>query len=144
MMSSNKVVARRWFEEVWNRRDASAISRMFAEDGIAHGLASDGGPLTGPEGFLPFHRAFIESFKDLRIEIDDLVEEDDKVAVRWHVTGTHTGHGLGVTPRGKAMTVTGMSILRTRDGLIVEAWNNFDVLGMHRQLDTLAEVVAAK
>jgi predicted ester cyclase len=59
------------------------------------------------------------------------------VAVRWRCTGTHTGGGLGVPSTGKPMTVTGMSILRVQNDEIVEAWNNFDVLGMHLQLGTL-------
>ena len=50
------------------------------------------------------------------------------------------GHGMGFAPTGKPMSITGMSILRVQDGQIVEAWNNFDVLGMHQQLDTLAAV----
>ena len=127
---------------MWNRRDETAIARMFAADGIAHGLSPDGHDLVGPAGFVDFHRAYLDSFGDLRVELDDLIEEDDKVAIRWHATGTHTGHGLGVEPNGKAMNVTGMSIVRLRDGLIVESWNNFDVLGMHHQLGTLAQLSA--
>ena len=38
------------------------------------------------------------------------------------------------------MTVTGMSVIRVENGQIVEAWNNFDVLGMHQQLGTLAVI----
>jgi steroid delta-isomerase-like uncharacterized protein len=137
---SHKQVARRWFDEVWNQRDAKAIQRMFAKDGIAHGLGASGEDLVGPDGFLPFHSAFLGGFSDLRMTIEDLVEEDDRVAVRWRASGTLTGHGLGLAPTGKPMAVTGMSILRVQNGQIVEAWNNFDVLGMHHQLGTLAVV----
>jgi steroid delta-isomerase-like uncharacterized protein len=140
-MSTHKELARRWFEEVWNRRDEIAIARMFAPDGIAHGLSPDGQDLVGPAGLVNFHRAYLDAFRDLRIELDDLIEEDNKVAIRWHATGTHTGHGLGVAPNGKTMNVVGMSIVRMRDGLIVEAWNTFDVLGMHQQLGTLAQLL---
>jgi hypothetical protein len=50
---SGKQIARRWFDEVWNQRDATAISRYFAKDGIAHGLGANGEDLIGPNGFLP-------------------------------------------------------------------------------------------
>ena len=140
-MLSGKQLAQRWFDEVWNQRDASAIGRYFPKDGIAHGLPP-GPDLIGPAGFLPYHAAFLDSFADMRIAIDDLIEEDDRVAVRWHCTGTLTGGGLGVGPTGKPMNIAGMSILRVRDGQIVEAWNNFDVLGMHQQLGTLATIAA--
>jgi len=137
---SAKQLARRWFDDVWNRRDATAIDRLFATDGVAHGLGPNGQDLIGPAGFTPFHQAFLGGFADLQITIDDLIEEQDRVAVRWHATGTLTGHGMGVAPTGKPMTITGMSILRVLNGQISEAWNNFDVLGMHQQLGTLAGV----
>jgi steroid delta-isomerase-like uncharacterized protein len=137
----NKQIVRRWFEDVWNRRDASAIPRLMAADAVAHGLTLEGQDLVGPKGFLPFHTSFTSAFGDLQIVLDDLIEEDDRVAARWHTTGTLTGDGLGVPPTGRSMAITGMTILRVRDGVIVEAWNNFDVLGMHRQLGTIAAVL---
>ena len=140
---SAKQLARRWFDEVWNQRDAAAINRFFAKDGVAHGLGPNGEDLIGPAGFQAFHQAFLGGFGDLQITIDDLIEEDDRVAVRWHVTGTLTGHGMGFAPTGKRMTVTGMTIIRVQNGQIVEGWNNFDVLGMHQQLGTLAAVAGA-
>ncbi len=137
---SNKQVVRRWFDDVWNRRDASAIQRMFARDRVAHRLAADGQDLVGPERFLSFHQALLAAFADLQITIDDLLEEDDRVAARWHCTGTLTGSGLGMAPTGKRMTMAGMSIARVENGQIVEAWNTMDWFGMHQQLGTLAAI----
>jgi steroid delta-isomerase-like uncharacterized protein len=137
---SGKDVMQRWFEEVWNQRDDSAISRLFAEDGIAHGLGANGEDLIGPAGFLPFRTAFLAGFADLRIIIEDSIEEGDRVAVRWRATGTLTGHGMGFAPTGRPMTITGMTIARVKNGQIIEGWNNFDVLGMHQQLGTLAVI----
>ena len=139
---SNKQFVRRWWDEVWNRRDASAISRLMAKDAVAHGLGPNGADLIGPEGFLPFHQAFTQGFPDLQIVIDDLIEEDDRVVTRWHSTGTFTGTGMGFAATGKSMSISGMSIVRVQNGQIVEAWNNFDVLGMHQQLGTLAIIAA--
>jgi predicted ester cyclase len=96
--------------------------------------------LIGPAGFLPFRTAFLAGFADLRIIIEDLIEEGDRVAVRWRATGTLTGHGMGFAPTGRPMTITGMTIARVQNGQIIEGWNNFDVLGMHQQLGTLAVI----
>lgn len=138
---SNKQLVRRWFDEVWNRRDATAIGRLLSKNAVAHGLAADGGDLIGPDGFVPFHSSFLNGFADLQLTIEDLIEEDDRVAARWRVTGTLSGEGLGVAPTGRRMSITGMTIVRIQDGLIVEGWNNFDVLGMHQQLGTLSQLV---
>ena len=56
----NKHLVYRWFEEVWNKGRAEAIAEMFADDGIAHGLADDPqNPLRGPKGFLPFMLCYV-------------------------------------------------------------------------------------
>jgi steroid delta-isomerase-like uncharacterized protein len=141
---SHKQVVRRWFDEVWNKHDASAIDRMFAKDRVSHGLAPDGQDLVGPERFRSFHQRFLNAFPDLQIVIDDLVEEDDRVAARWHCSGTLTGAGLGVAPNGRRMSVAGMSLVVVHNGAVVEAWNTFDMFGMHRQLGTLAAIAAAE
>jgi steroid delta-isomerase-like uncharacterized protein len=140
MSSANKLLVRRWFEEVWNQGRTESIAKMFAADGVAHGLAPDGGALKGPEAFAGFQQAFLKAFPDLKLTVEDLIEEGDKVAVRWSTAGTLQGDGLGVIPTGRSMKVTGMTIVRLRDGMLVEGWNNFDVLGMHQQVGTLAQL----
>jgi steroid delta-isomerase-like uncharacterized protein len=141
MSDDNKTIARRWFEEVWNKGRSEAIDRMFAVDGVAHGLAADGSDLRGPEAFKSFQHAYRTAFPDLKFKIEDLIAEDDKVANRWTATGTHTGDGLGFPATNRAVTVTGMGIIRLRNGQIVEVWNTFDALGMHQQLGTLSLLV---
>lgn len=137
---SARQIARRWIEEVWNQRNSDAIPALFAPNAISHGLS--GQDFVGPDGFRPFHQAFMNAFADLRMTIDDMIEEDDRLAIRWHATGTHTGGGLKVPASGNPMRITGMSMIRVANGQIVESWNNFDVIGMHRQLGTLAAVAA--
>jgi steroid delta-isomerase-like uncharacterized protein len=140
MSTENKALVRRWFEEVWNQKRKESIKEMFAADGIAHGLAGD--VVRGPEGFAAFHEAFVGGFPDLRVAVEDVVAEGDRVAIRWRVAGTLKGPGLGVAPTNRPMSVTGMSFVRIRGGQIVEGWNNFDVFGMHEQAGSLAEIAS--
>ena len=42
----------------------AAIERLLAKDATTHGLGIGGQDLVGPEGFLPFHQAFLGSFAD--------------------------------------------------------------------------------
>ena len=63
MSEENKALIRRWFEEVWNKGREEAIDEMFAEDGIAHGLADESGEdMRGPTDYKPFFRKFREAF----------------------------------------------------------------------------------
>jgi steroid delta-isomerase-like uncharacterized protein len=108
---------------------------MFAEDGIARGLSDESGnPLRGPADFKPFHEKFRGAFPDIIVTVEDMIAEGDKVAVRCSVRGKHMGDHLGIAASNAPVEFTGMTIVRIKDGKIVEAWNNFDFLRMNQQI----------
>ncbi len=138
MSEENKALFRRWFEEVWNQGRAEAIDEMFAEDGVAHGLAdASGAELRGPAHFREFHRGFREAFPDIRVTVEDVIAEGDKVAGRCSARATHRSDSLGFAATDRRVEFDGMCIARVRDGQIVEAWNNFDFLTMYQQLGVI-------
>jgi steroid delta-isomerase-like uncharacterized protein len=137
---NSKTLAHEWFEEVWNKCQITAIDRLLAEDGIAHGLTDDqGNELRGPAGFKPFFLQLTKAFPDMHVEVADTVSEGDKIAARCVVTGTHRGDSLGVPPTNQPVQFTGIAILRIKEGKIVEAWNNFDFQGLSKQIGTLVQ-----
>ena len=125
-----KDVARRFFEEIWNARDEAAIDRYIPED--AAGNDPDFG--SGREGFRNQWRQWQTAFPDLHFEIVDLLAEGDKVLTRWVLTGTHRGPFLGLEPTGTAIRVSGMSLDRVENGMVVEGFDGWDALGLRRQL----------
>jgi steroid delta-isomerase-like uncharacterized protein len=141
MSEHNKAFIRRWFEEVWNKGREEAIDEMFAEEGVANGLVDESGqPLRGPAGFKPFFRKFREAFPEIEVVVEDAVAEGDKVAARCTVRGRHRGDSLGFAATQRPVEFTGMTIVRVRDGKIVEAWNNFDFMNMFQQLGALQTI----
>ncbi|HYH84028.1 MAG TPA: ester cyclase [Pyrinomonadaceae bacterium] len=139
MSEENKTLMRRWFEEVWNKGREEAIDEMFAEDGVANGLADESGePLRGASGFKPFFHKFREAFPEIEVVVEDVISEGDKVAARCTVRGRHRGDTLGFAATDQPVEFTGMTITRIRDGKIVEAWNNFDFMAMFQQLGALS------
>lgn len=138
MSEETKSILHHWFEEVWNKGREEAIDELFAPDGIAHGLADEHGQmLRGPDGFKPFFKKFREAFPNIQVTVEDCISEGDKVAARCTVRASHTGHSLGVAATGNAVEFTGMSIVRVREGKIVEAWNNFDFMRLFQQIGAL-------
>jgi steroid delta-isomerase-like uncharacterized protein len=136
--SDNAALIRRWFEEVWNKGREEAIDELFDEEGVAHGLADEGGaPLRGASGFKPFFRRFREAFPGIEVVVDDAISEGDRVAARCTVRGRHEGDKLGFAATGRPVEFTGMTFVRVRDGKIIEAWNNFDFTSMFQQLGPL-------
>src|SRR4051812_24810208 len=113
MSDENKALVHRWFEEVWNKGREEAIDELFAEDGIAHGLADDeGATMRGPAGFKPFFRNFRGAFPDIQVIVEDCISEGDKVAARCRVRASHAGEGLGVAASGNPVEITGVTIVR--------------------------------
>jgi steroid delta-isomerase-like uncharacterized protein len=89
----------------------------------------------GPEDVKRFMGEFREAFPDFHSTIEDQIAEGDKVVTRWTMSGIHQGEFRGIAPTGKQITVTGIGIFRFSDeGKVIESWDNFDQLGMMRQL----------
>jgi len=138
MSEENKALVQRWFDEVWNKGRSEAVDEMFAADGVAHGLSDDAGnPLRGPDDFKPFHEKFRGAFPNVTITVDDMIAEGDRVAARCSVRGKHTGDHLGFAASNAPVEFTGMTIVRIKDGKIVEAWNNFDFMKMYKQIGVI-------
>jgi predicted ester cyclase len=78
---------------------------------------------------------FHAAFPDLTVRIDELVAEADKVAVATTMAGTHLGELLGREPTGRRVSVTGVDMVRIRDGVIVEHRGLTDMVGLWRQLE---------
>ena len=108
-----------------NRRDLDALDQIFDLDLINHGADPD--EPRGAYHFKQVFQNFIAACPDLQVTIEDQIAKDDKVVVRWTDTGTHTGAPLfGVPATGKQIILTGIDILRIRDGKIVERWAEND------------------
>jgi len=139
MSEENKKLLRRWFDEVWNNGRGEVIEELFDENGIAHGLSDDpANPIRGPRGYRPFYEVFRQGFPNLKIVIEDMVAEGDKVAARCSVRGKHEGEFLGREATQAPVDFNGITIVRIENGKIVEAWNNFDFMALYKQVGHLS------
>jgi len=132
MAQTPDALAREWFDQVWNQLDESAIDRLMHPEGIVHGLGPE--PLRGPDQFKPFFHAFRNALGGIRVDITRTVVQGDTCAVLCHVVATHVGHTLGAPATDRAVDFTGITMLRVKDGRIVEGWNVFDFLTMYQQI----------
>lgn len=133
MAQENSALIRRWFEEVWNNGRMEAIDEMAAPDIIGHGQAQHDTDI-GLKEFRGFAAGIRSAFPDMKVVIDQTVEQGDKVVARWTSTMTHKGDFLGFAPTGKKVTITGTTIQRIANGKIVEGWDNWDQLGLLVQI----------
>jgi steroid delta-isomerase-like uncharacterized protein len=123
-MSDPKTVARRWFQEVWNERRDETIDELMTPDSAGH---VEGGDMRGPDDFRKMRATFLAALPDIRLIIEDVVGEGDRVAVRWRAVGTHTGDGFGFPATRQSIDVRGTSWLVIRDGKVVEGWDTWNL-----------------
>ncbi len=134
-VEQNKVHARRFMEEVFNKRNLDAIDELVSPDCIDHTPFPGQGP--GRDGIKQPAGTIQSAFSDLQMTVEDQVAESDNVVTRWTARGTHTGDFMGVPPTGRATVTTGIGIDRYQDGKVVETWNQFDALGLLQQLGVI-------
>jgi predicted ester cyclase len=65
------------------------------------------------------------------------------VTTRWTAAGTQDGELMGMPASGKQVVVSGITIDRFEDGMIVEGWTSRDTLGMMQQLGLVPETAQA-
>jgi predicted ester cyclase len=85
-------------------------------------------------------KGYFETFSDMHMQLDDLIEDGDKVVARVTLTATHTrpvqlGPGAPVfAPTGKKLTWGDIEIWRIAGGKFVEHWDQSDLVGLARQM----------
>jgi len=123
MLEENKALVRRYYREVMG--DLSGIEQIVADDFVDHHFPSD--TPSGPAGVRQFFEGFARStFSDMRIEIDFLLAEGDKVDCHFVFHARHTGDFAGIRPQGNAIRLPAISTFRIADGRLAEAWEIFD------------------
>lgn len=126
MRDVTKSLCFRWFQEVWNQNQEESIDEMLGPDCFAHGINSDEGP-KGIEGFKQFYHNFKGQFQDIKIDVLDVISQDDMECAHTEVTAIHA-------ETGKRVKFYGLCMVRIEDGKIAEAWNHYDFLNMYQQL----------
>jgi predicted ester cyclase len=118
---ANKQLVRRLVEEVLNQRNTEALDEL-AQGAFAR-LAR--------RWITPFR----SSFPDFRMQIIELVAENDIVVAHFKCSGTHRGEWLGVEPTGRRFeNVDEIYIFHVRDGKLTSAVGVEDNLARMRQL----------
>lgn len=131
----NKAIVSRFLEEVHNGNLEvvdELISPQYIDRTALPGQTE--APVLGRELVAQEYAAFLTAFPDLRVEIEYLLAEGDRVVSRGRLQGTHQGPFLGLLPTGRTATWTGTHCFRIEDGQLVEGWIDIDLVTMLQQL----------
>jgi predicted ester cyclase len=159
----NKAIVRRVIAELWNGGDPSQLfAEVFGPETLN---ASTEEHTQNALEMAQTARLYNTAFPDHRLDIDDLVAEGDKVAVRFTARGSHSGIVQGVAgaeaiagvrseddpyrrlllvpPTGREVTFEGIAVFGFRDGKVSSFWHLLDELELLRQVGVLPAVGVA-
>jgi steroid delta-isomerase-like uncharacterized protein len=129
----NKVIFRRLVEEAINpgkldRRDE------FVDPHFVDHYPPVPGRASGIEDFKQGFATLRGAFPDLRLTIEDMISEGEKVSFRITLRGTHLGAFAGIPPTGRAVMWPAVGIMLILDGKIAERWLQSDATRLMEQL----------
>jgi steroid delta-isomerase-like uncharacterized protein len=131
-----KDLARRVWDEGWNEGRLEVVDEALAAD------ATDRHE-TGEDDFRGHLKAAITEFRtgfpDLHAEVQDIVAEGDRVAMRVVITGTHGGRFFGQEPSGRPVSIEQFHFIQVNpQGQCVRHWANVGVDDLFRQIGASA------
>lgn len=134
MPEKNEAVIRRFYDDIFitGKMDTEAIDQHLTDNFVGHDLPAG---LNEREGYKKLVSMLAASFSDMTgIEARDMIENGDKVVVRWSITGRHTGEFMGIPATGRRVTVKGIDIFRLAEGKIADLWQEMDIMGILQQI----------
>lgn len=126
-MDPDQVV--REYVERFNAADLEGLSRLFAPHAVVHGVMGWG----QVADVMPIWQQLVGCLA-MRLEIEDLVAQGDRVAVRYRETGTSRAPFFDRPATGRSYELVAMEWFVIRKGRIERRWGARDSATQARQL----------
>jgi predicted ester cyclase len=136
----NKALVRRFYEDYYNSGRREAIDEAFSLLYVHYTPEVPGGKMSYEE-YREHMLTLSRAFPHMKVAIEDQVAEGDEVATRLTMYGMQEGDLPGIPAEGREVRVPVMTILKAREGRLIEGWELYDSLGMAIQLG-VAQVVS--
>lgn len=142
MSEMNHSIVRRLVENAFNGRDLTLLEEIVAEGFTSHDPPFPGLP-SGSEGLKQSFAGFWSAFPDIEATTEQLIADEDKVALLVSLRGTHRGELMGIPPTEREVSVRVMEIFRLAGGQIAERWGVVDRTALMKQLGVVPESAPA-
>lgn len=131
-IEKNKLIIGKLFDDVLNRNKPDTINVIVAKNYFEQDLLK--GQEQGRKGVEQRLKIIFDAFPDAKYQLEDMITEKSKVAVRWIMTGTQLGEFMNIPATGKLITLKGIDIYEIKNDMIITHWNELDLLGLVNQL----------
>ena len=139
---SNKDLAAAYFDAVWSDHYNPDKIRELTSPNLVFRYPMHG-EFHGPDAVIAILDSFRESLPDLKFwSTDEALEAGDYIIARWEGGGTHTGKAITELPHGgpipagsgRKLFFSGVSLLKFKDGKVIEDVGQEGALDGHLQL----------
>jgi predicted SnoaL-like aldol condensation-catalyzing enzyme len=124
---NNEVIAHRFHMDIFQKGDLSVADEILDTNFVWRNPSIPSELAHGPQSTKKIAAVVIDSIPDLKIMHDDTMSENDKVMIRWTITGTTKKELFGIPASNKPITVVGFDLFRFASGKIVEMWQQFSL-----------------
>jgi predicted ester cyclase len=118
----------------FNAGDIGTYMELYDPSVVLHGYAPE--PIDF-EGAKAFYSMLMAAIPGGQLAGDDILQDGNKVVVRFTLKGKHGGEFLGVPATGKPVVLSGQTILRFDGTKVVERWQTADLLGAMVQIGAI-------
>lgn len=129
---SKKNVA--YYSHVWevaiNEGRTNILDTAYVENAILHTVPE----IKGKGNAKAYYENFVVGFSERKFIIKESFADGDNLVKYWQFKGKHTGSFFGIPATGKDVDVIGCTIVKMRDGKIVEEQDFMDNLEFMKQL----------
>ena len=120
-----------WYK-AFTTKDPALFDRILHETWVD--IPAPPGTPAGPEGAKPLLAQLTTTFPDLKLTIEDILQDGNKVVVRARMAGTQKEAFMGVPSKDRKMDIQVVDIHEFKDGKIVRTWHTEDWMSGLRQL----------
>jgi len=137
----NKSKVRAFYEEAVNKGNLEAVDDLVGATETAHNSGA-GVSQNTPASVKQWVRELRAAFPDIRVTVEDLIAEADKIVNRVTYRGTQTGDLNDpiwgrIAATGKTVSWAAIAINRFEGGKSVEAWDLIDDSNLWQQLGVI-------
>ncbi|WP_440683045.1 ester cyclase [Cysteiniphilum halobium] len=122
---------------IWNTRMLGDIMQNYAADARLYTTRKR--ELNGHNEITFFYLQILSTFSQLKFSIDYVCSNtegyDNAVAVRWSLSGIHSGNQLYGSPTQEAIFIIGESHFLLKNNKIYQEWTMFDELSVMTQIE---------
>ena len=129
---SNKLLMSRFVEFI-NTANEVLAEELVDANAIFHAPVSPD-PFIGPHGYMEILGMMRSGFPDIQWTLEEMIAENDTVAARFIMRGTHQATFFGVPASGKKIQAQAVNFYRFSNGKIVEERAQPDLLALLQQI----------